>query len=164
MQILHQYLIRLYKNDNLVLKKQKGMRTLIITIIISCLAIASSYGQTYIKPKYERRANPRVSISKVQITKKYTVVHCRYTSTFSGHACVSPSMFIEDLKTKKRYKLVKTEKIPLCPKQYMFSEKGHKFDFVLYFERVPHTVRYINMIEDMANGFNFYRIFLRPLA
>ena len=128
------------------------------------MAIASTFGQIYIKPKYERRANSRVGITKIQITKKHTIVYCKYTSTFSGHACVSPKMFIEDLKTKKRYKLIKTEKIPLCPKQYMFSEAGHKFDFVLYFERVPHSVRYINMIEDMANGFNFYKIFLEPVA
>ena len=140
------------------------MRTFIITIIISCLAVASTFGQTYIKPKYDRRANARVGITKVRITKTHTVVYCKYTSTFPGHACVSRSMFIEDLKTKKRYKLVKTEKIPFCPKQYMFSEKGHKFDFVLYFERIPHSVRYMNMIEDMANGFNFYKIYLQPVA
>ena len=40
-------------------------------------------------------------------------------------------------------------------------------NFKLYFERVRHNVRQIHLIEDLedvANPFNFFNIYLKPVA
>ena len=157
-------MIRLYKNDTLVLKKQKHMRIFIITIIISCLALSSSFGQTYIKPKYKTRTNPRVNITKIQTTNKYTVVYCKYISTTGGYASINSTTYLQDIKSKQKYKLIKAEDIPISPRQRPFQKAGYTFEFKLYFERLPHKVRYLNMIESALNGFSFYNIYLQPLA
>ena len=141
------------------------MRTFIITIIISCFVIASTFGQTYIKPKYKTRANPRVDITKIQITKKHTIVHCKYISNKGGtHANIAANVYLEDIKTKQKYKFIKAGNIPIYPIQRPLLKAGDTFDFKIYFERIPHQVRYINMIESALNGFNFYKIYLQPVA
>ncbi len=136
-----------------------------IIIVVSILFLANmTFAQTYINPQYEKRTNTRVDIDKIEITTKYTIVSFTYKSEFSGHACVDEAMYIQDIKTGKKYNLIKAVGIPVCPERKVFSEKGYEFSFRLYFPKVPYSVRYVNLVEDMHNGFNFLKVYLKPLA
>lgn len=138
------------------------MRSIIILSILFFATVVNA--QTYLKPKYEKRTNNRVEIDKIQITKTRTIVSFTYTSEFAGHACIDQAMYIQDVKTKKKYPLVKAVGIPICPEQRVFADKGHTFKFKLIFPKVPYSVRYVNLVEDMTNGFNFINVYLKPLA
>lgn len=140
-------------------------KALFFLCCFSWLTASSIQAQTYIQPSYELRTNPRVTITKVEIDKAFTKVYFKYTSSFlSGSVCVDTKIFIEDEATKKRYALLETHGVENCPEQRILSNVGEVFEFILYFERVPYNVRYINIFEDLMNGFNFKKIHLLPLA
>ncbi len=140
------------------------MKKLFITVAILAVTTTIALTQTYIKPKYQKRGNPRVELEKVQITKKYTIVYCTYTSTSEGHACVDKDMYIKDLASKKTYPLIKAVGISICPKRKNFKKAGHRFKFKLYFPKVKYNVRNIHIIENVPNAFNFVKVHLQPVA
>jgi hypothetical protein len=146
------------------------MKTLgiLFTIILLSLNLTA---QTYMQPPFTGQSTSAVQIGKVQITKTHTIVHMSCTApdefVYGGWACFTNSAFLEDVKTKKKYKLIKSRGIPKCPNQFNFSKPGQTIRFKLYFERVRHNVRNIHIIEDLnnvANPFNFFNVYLKPVA
>lgn len=140
------------------------MKKLFFTVAILLVTTTIALTQTYIKPKYEKRGNPRVELEKIQITKKFTIVYCTYTARSEGNACVDKGMYIKDLASKKTYPLIKTEGISICPRQKLFNKAGYTFHFKLYFPKIKHNVKYIHIIENIPNAFNFVKVHLVPAA
>jgi hypothetical protein len=141
---------------------------LLLTIILFTITLNA---QTYIKPPFKGQSTAAVGIDKIEITETHTVVHMSCTApkefTYGGWACITNSTYIEDIKTKKKYNLIKVKGIPQCPNKFNFSEPGQTIHFKLYFERINHSVRNINIIEDLkdvANPFNFFNVYLKPIA
>ncbi len=146
------------------------MKTLgiLFTIVLFSLNLSA---QTYIKPPFKDQSTSAVKIGKVQITKTHTIVHMSCSApdefVYGGWACFTSTAFIQDVETKKKYKLIKSRGIPQCPAKFNFSKPGQTIYFKLYFERVRHNVRNIHLIEDLndvANPFNFFNVYLQPVA
>ena len=146
------------------------MKTLgiLFTIVLFSLNLSA---QTYIKPPFKDQSTSAVKIGKVQITKTHTIVHISCSApdefVYGGWACFTSTAFIQDVETKKKYKLIKSRGIPQCPAKFNFSKPGQTIYFKLYFERVRHNVRNIHLIEDLndvANPFNFFNVYLQPVA
>ena len=146
------------------------MKTLgiVLTIILFSLNLNA---QTYIKPPFKGQSTSAVQIGKVQITKTHTIVHMSCSAPdefiYGGWACFTNTAYIQDAKTKKKYNLIKVKGIPQCPYKFNFSKPGQTIYFKLYFERVRYNVRSIHLIEDLndvANPFNFFDVYLKPIA
>lgn len=140
-------------------------------LITSLLFACSLYAQTYINPPFEGKATAMVDIDKIQITKKHTIVYmsCESPETFiyGGWACITRTTYILDVKKKKKYPLTKVKGIPVCPKKYYFTKPGQTLRFKLYFPKLKYDVRHIHIIEDLENvqnPFNFFNVYLKPLA
>ena len=144
------------------------MKKILLPLLFLFLFVGTAtitFGQLYRFPKYERQTNPRLKITKVQITDQHTIVEFLYVSQQNfTHACVNPNMHLVDVKTGKQYAQIKIENIPNCPDMYYFQKMGQRLRFRVYFKKLENFVRYINVIEDMENGFNFYKVHLKPLA
>lgn len=143
----------------------KKISTLITLIFVFAISLTA---QTYINPPFEEAKTPAVDIKKVEITKNYTIVTfvCTAPETFvyGGWACASPDMYIEDIDRKKKYYIQKAKGIPMCPDKHTFTKPGESIRFQLYFPKLRHDVRNINIVEHAENGFTFYKIYLKPVA
>ena len=146
------------------------MKTLgiVLTIILFSLNLNA---QTYIKPPFKGQSTSAVQIGKVQITKTHSIVHMSCSAPdefiYGGWTCFTNTAYIQDAKTKKKYNLIKVKGIPQCPYKFNFSKPGQTIYFKLYFERVRYNVRSIHLIEDLndvANPFNFFDVYLKPIA
>ena len=146
------------------------MKTIVI-LITSMLIAASISAQTYIAPPFKGKSTSAVDIERIQITKSYTIVHMKCTSPESfiggGWACITNTTYIQDIARNKKYTLLKVKGIPQCPRKYNFTKPGQTIRFKLYFPRIRYDVRRIHIIEDMndvANPFNFFDVYLKPVA
>lgn len=140
----------------------------LILIVLTIVMGYQTYGQTFIQPAYQSRTNPRISIQKIEIIDNYTVVHFVYVApaeyTNGGWACASPDMYLEDARSGKKHFLIRAKNIPVCTEKHYFKKAGEQLQFQLYFPKLHHSIRYINVIENASNGFNFYKVYLKPVA
>lgn len=143
----------------------------VLIVLLGGMAVMA-LGQTYINPPFEGKSTSMVDIQKIEITKEFTIVHMSCTTPdeeiFSGWtACIMRTTYLYDVKRKVRHRLVKARGIPYCPDQYYFTGPGQKIVFKLYFPPIRYDVRHIHIIEDvqdLQNPFNFFNVYLQPLA
>lgn len=144
----------------------------LFAFFVGCIAFSNSLqAQTYINPPFKGKSTSLVDIEKVEFVGKYTIVHMKVVAPesyiFGGWACITRSTYIEDVKRGKRYRLIKVKGIPVCPEKYMFTRPGQVLRFRLYFPKLKYNVNHIHIIEDLydvQNPFNFFNVYLRPLA
>ena len=146
------------------------MKFLLLFFII-IFSVPCVIGQTYLNPPFEGKSTAMVDITKIEFTKKYTIVYmsCTTPEEFSlgGWACITRSTYILDVNSKKKHKLIRSKGIPYCPNKYKFSGSYQTINFKLYFPKINYDVRHIHIIEDLSNvtnPFNFYNVYLKPLA
>lgn len=77
-----------------------------------------------------------------------------------GWVCLGNDSYIKDPTTGKKYKLLKTNGIPICPSKFNFKAVGQKLNFSLEFEPIPKNVRVIDFIENDESSWNLYGISL----
>jgi hypothetical protein len=146
------------------------MRLLFLLVCIVGL-LPSTFGQTYINPPFEGKSTAMVDISKIEFTKKHTIVYMTCTTpkefALGGWACITRTSYILDVAANKKYELIRSKGIPYCPNKYKFSGSYQTVKFKLYFPRIKHDIRHIHIIEDLSNTtnpFNFFNVYLKPLA
>ncbi|MGB0984712.1 MAG: hypothetical protein ACPG19_11755 [Saprospiraceae bacterium] len=146
------------------------MRFLFLFIFI-IFSVPCAIGQSYQSPPFEGKSTAMVDITKIEITNKYTIVYMSCTTpeefSFGGWACITRTAYILDVASNKRLKLIRSKGIPYCPNKYKFSGSHQTIKFKLYFPKINYDVRHIHIIEDLsniANPFNFYNVYLKPLA
>ncbi len=147
---------------------------LIGLVIASLLFTQNLTAQTYIDPPFEGKSTALVHIDKIKFTKKYTIVYMTCVApksfVFGGWACITQSTYIEDVARKKKYELIKVKGIPVCPNKYNFTKDGQAIKFKLFFPKLKYNVRHIHIIEDLKdaqnvqNPFNFFNVYLKPIA
>lgn len=146
----------------------KIFKNIFIFILANSIQVASA--QTYLEPPFKSKTNPRVSIYKIKTTPKATIIYFKYKSNFKGGtavtACINPEMYIKDIKTGKKYSILKAVNIPYCPENKSFNKENHQFKFYIHFERLPPHAQYIDVIEHIlgGNSFNFSGVYLQPVA
>lgn len=143
------------------------MKKVVLLLILLGNFIQTIDAQTYINPKYAARSLKDVDITKIEITDKYTIVHFYFDSKTSfqmgGWIALAKNMYIKNAKTHKKYYLIKASNIPILPERLEFNGP-YKRRFKAYFPSIDPATKEMHIIEEATNGFNFYKIKLKPLA
>jgi hypothetical protein len=73
---------------------------------------------------------------------------------------MDPNAFIRSVGSSVKYRLIKTEGIPLAPSKHYFRSKGEYHTYTLIFPALPGNTKQIDIIEREENGtyFNFYTV------
>lgn len=138
---------------------------LFITLLFFTSSIVNA--QVYINPTYGAKSLKEVEITKIEITSKYTIIHFYFDSKdkypYGGWIALSKNMYIKNAKTHKKHYLIKSDNIPLLPNRLDFTGR-YKRRFKAYFPPINPATEMIHIIEEATNGFNFYKIRLKPIA
>lgn len=123
-------------------------------LLFYCLV---STAQVIDNPVFDRTDQPLFNVEKIEITNNSTLLYC--TLTLDGYmwANISPNTYIEDCETNKKYTIIRSDGLPLAPKQREFVEAG-KYTVTLVFPQI-NNAKVINLIEcPTENAFNVYGI------
>jgi hypothetical protein len=102
---------------------------------------------------------------RMLLTPEYTKVDFGYTTTNKyikgGWIKMAKETFIENVATKKRYKMIKAEGITIAPQKHNFQSNKDWQYYSLFFEPMEQKDGVINLIEiekGTKNDFNYYNI------
>jgi hypothetical protein len=138
------------------------MKISLITSFI-CFIFQISFAQVIIQPNYGSKSHPTLNIVKIEMNQSGTIMSLSVTNEVAGGGwfCADKNIYIKDLKTKKNYKLVKAENIPVCPESHQFNKVGEVLNFTLQFPALDKYSKYIDLIEGCNNAcFSFNGIIL----
>ena len=104
---------------------------------------------------------------RMLLTPEYTKVDFGYTTTNKyikgGWIKMAKETFIENVATKKRYKMIKAEGITIAPQKHNFQSNKDWQYYSLFFEPMEQKDGIINLIEiekGTPNDFNYYNVCL----
>lgn len=137
----------------------KNMKSILAFLL---LIIQTSIAQIN-NPSFSSREVSYCDVLKIEKNNTNTIIYFKYTApnkyTSGGWVCAGNNFFIRDINTRKKYKLIKANNIPICPSKHNFEYKGQQLEFNLVFEALPPSVSKIDIIEDETNGgFNFFGV------
>jgi hypothetical protein len=102
---------------------------------------------------------------RVLLTPEFTKVDFGYTTTNKyirgGWIKMAKETFIENIATKKRYKMINATGITIAPQKHNFQSKKDWQYYSLFFEPMEQKESIINLIEKekgTPNDFNYYNI------
>ena len=151
--------------------KYSNFLTPICSIALIILCSTAAFAQVFTKPEYDKKKSAKeLHLFKVEVTKKYTI--CEMTYTYDGNDSddpdfiyIIPDMHILDVKTKEKFYVIKSENIPMHPKQYQFKKKGEILRFKVYFPAIdPKKTVLFHILEEVDRGFKFFGVHLYSFA
>lgn len=102
---------------------------------------------------------------RMLLTPDYTKVDFGYTTTNKyirgGWIKMAKDTFIENVETKKRYKMIKASGITIAPQKLNFQSNKDWQYYSLFFEPMEQKDAVVNLIEienGTPNDFNYYNI------
>lgn len=78
-----------------------------------------------------------------------------------GWICIGSDHYIIDPLTAKKYRLLKTNKLPICPNKHHFQKVDQKHKFSIEFEAISTNTRSLNFVDDNDSSWNLYGIDLK---
>lgn len=111
--------------------------------------------------------NEHMGIEKISLDDEFTRIDFVYIApkqyVNGGWIQMDSGCFIRPIGSEIRYKMVQAINIPIAPAKYHFKSKGQVHHFTLLFPPLPKNVKYIDIIERLAEGtyFNFFRVALQ---
>ncbi len=145
---------------------------LLIGTFLSFVTISAT-AQIYLNPTYGAKSMKQVEITKIQITDKYTIISFSFNSKEkdmdAGWISLSKNMYIKDATTHKKHYLIKAFNITILPEKIEFVGE-YKRAFKAYFPSINPSTKMIHIIEEPTSeeetlqGFNFYKITLKPMV
>ena len=131
-----------------------------ITMVLFYVCSIIGYAQVIINPIYDRTNFEMLHphIDKVELKKDSTKVYCSVSYQESWNYNIPKTMFIEDLRDNKKYRITKCIGLPFEPEERFFNYGG-TFRFVFCFPHIA-GLQSFNMIEDTSKDrfFNIYGI------
>jgi hypothetical protein len=131
----------------------------------------AAIAQVFPKPEYDVKKSPKeLKLHKIEVTKKYTI--CEISYAYDGNDTddpdfiyIIPDMHIMDAKTSEKFYVIKSENIPMYPRQHQFKKKGDVLRFKVYFPAIdPKKTVLFHILEEVDRGFKFYGIHLYAFA
>ena len=102
---------------------------------------------------------------RMLVTPEFTKVDFGYTTTNKyirgGWIKMAKETFIENVATKKRYKMIKASGITIAPQKHNFQSNKDWQYYSLFFEPMEQKDAIVNLIEiekGTPNDFNYYNI------
>ena len=116
-----------------------------------------SIGQTIVNPVFDRTDTPELHVDKIEIQKDSTLLYCTYTAGTNTWVNISKDTYIEDIETKRKFIITRSEGLPFYPTKRVFNA-GEKASVVLFFPSIGSS-RLLNLVENPSEkAFNIYRI------
>lgn len=124
-------------------------------------------------PYFESRSPHagNVSIEKVEITSKKTVVYFMYKDRTPDRRpvpdygiSIMPEVYLEDCASLKRFAFRKAEGVALYPEYSNFAHNQGGYDILIYsltFEPLDEGTEFINVVEPGHSGHNYYKVDVR---
>lgn len=106
------------------------------------------------------------TIKQIEVNDKYTIISFETTaSSANSWVQLNKEIYLQTDERNTHFNYVKSEKIPLVPVKEFLINAGDKYDFKVYFEKIPATAKSINIIERAgpstgAAYLNFYGVSL----
>lgn len=134
--------------------------TLLLMIVFFTLN-SSVFSQIYY-PNVRQNLRPAFKIMSIGITDSLTHIFIEYANTEEVDLsfCASEEMVLMDTKTKKKYKLVGTLNIPVCPACHFSTYRDYFHYFALTFEALPLTTTEIDIVNPSSNNMYMYGVSL----
>ncbi len=142
-------------------------KALILSAFFSIICIAS-FAQSILNPQVGTKDDPFCKITKIETDKLYTAVS--FEATADGDSSwiqLNKEIYIQTNVDNTHYNYVKSENIAIVPQpKHLFKKAGDKFEFKVYFQKIPPTSKTIDVIERAGNNydgsyyFNFYNVSL----
>ncbi len=148
---------------------RQKMKKIIFIVGMLLAMVTAGFSQAVINnPAFGMTTSPEVHIPKIEITKDATIIHFYFLTppdyVQGGWAAVLHDMYIRDVKTGKRYYLKRADNVPYYPEKHIFTGPGQELSFTLYFEPVDPSTTQVDIIENIEEGFNFFRVLLIDIA
>lgn len=100
----------------------------------------------------------------MDFTPKSTLVYIKYTNSGMNWINIKDKAKIVDKKSGLEYRLINSINMPISdegePKFHLLSSSNQIHFFCLEFEKLPNSIEYFDLIEDVNNAkaFNFYNL------
>ena len=156
------------------------MRSLFTLLAFVWIGLGWSWGQVTPRPRVEEQSAPYVKITRVELTKSYTIIDMRFVNTSLprelplffrdqgiGAELISidpGSRLYEPGVTSRKYAFVRAEGIPLSPESRRVYP-GDTVQFRLYYERLEPGIEIFDFYEGQSTrghqAWNFYGIHIK---
>ena len=106
--------------------------------------------------------NKHCKIIGISLSTTETIVEFEYTNTKQNGWCnLSPSTYLLDKRTNKRYTMLYCEGITLAPGKKTITRAGEKITFKIVFPAIPTTTYYTDVVESEESSWQFLNIKIR---
>jgi hypothetical protein len=100
------------------------------------------------KPNFSTATHP-MTIERIELSYNQTIISLSIENqTEKGYFCADKNIYLIDALTNKKYKLIKSKDIPVCPETYNFSMVGEVLKFQLIFPKIDTETKYISIVEE----------------
>ena len=135
------------------------MRKVLYLLTIFICTSLTTVAQTIENPVFERTNSHLFHIDKIELSNESTILYCSLVVPNNSWASISPQTYIEDVESKRKYTIIKSEGIPFSPEERNF-DIGMKCEVKLVFPVLTSTSGF-NLIENPeGDGFNVYGVSL----
>jgi len=94
-----------------------------------------------------------MKVEKIEFAENQTIVSLSIENqTDKGYFCADKNIYLLDVQSKIKYKLIESKNIPVCPETFYFNTIGEVLHFQLYFPNLKPDAKYINIVEDCKEG------------
>ncbi len=113
---------------------------------------AFGFSQTVVKPNFALASHP-LKVESILFTNKSTVVELSIENkSATGFFCADKNISLINSLNSKKYLLIKSSGIPVCPENYSFAYVGEILKFKLFFSAISSSVKYVDIIENCSNN------------
>lgn len=133
------------------------MRRITCIIVFLLSFFVCTKAQVYELPVFDRSDTPALHVDKVEITKEATCIYCSYDAIAGSWANISKETYLRDVKTDKKYPLIKCEGFPYAPQTRIFSN-DEVCEIKLYFHPICNLAKFDLIEQPHDIAFNIYGI------
>jgi hypothetical protein len=118
-------------------------------------------------PISQHTPNEHLGIEKISLEDDFTRIDFVYIApkqySNGGWIQIDSGCYIKPIGSEVRLRMIRAINIPLAPSKYYFKSKGQVHHYSLLFPALPKSVKFIDIIEKLAEGtyFNFFKVALQ---
>jgi len=128
-----------------------------IVVMFLFLCIFECNAQNYNYPYFAKTDIPILHLDKVEKYRDSTLLYCTYSADAGFWANISSNTYIEDVQTKRKYKIRKCIGFPFSPDKRFFENEG-AYPVIMYFPSIGDTYQFNVIDSSENNGINIYGI------
>jgi len=133
-----------------------------ITLISLLFTICYTANGQYKDITIEKSSHLQLKIVQIDFREFSTFIHFEWIEDLEERnvgICAGENFYIQDNSNYKKYKLLNSINLPLCPTKHAIGNKGEKHNFTLEFAKVPSEIKLFDIIgKGGKNGFCFFNV------